>query len=132
MLSPRIITFFCLLWSAIFPCSSVGAIVTKFYRRLHLFGFLLKWCKWIITTLIFFTDFFSRITIYVCTYNILTICVVTSCPFISLKTFFVVFNWFCSSLVDSNESSTSAGHSRSILSSCFFTKFWFSLQREVL
>ena len=84
-----------LLWSVIFSRSCVGSIVTKFNRRLHLFGLILKWCAWIFTTLIFFTDFITRIAIYVFTSNILTICVVTNFPFISLKTFLVVFNWFC-------------------------------------
>ena len=87
--------FLCLLWSVIFPRGSVGSIVTKFYRRLYLYGLILNWCAWIITTLIFLTDFVSWIAIYVCTYNIITICVVNNCPFIRLKIFLAVFNWFC-------------------------------------
>ena len=79
--------FLCLLWSVIFPRSCVGSIVTKFYWRLYLFGLILTWCTWIITTLISFTDFIGRITIYVCTYNILAICVITNWPFTSLEIF---------------------------------------------
>ena len=71
--------FLCLLWSVIFPRGSVGPIVTKFYRRLLLFGLILNWCTRIITTLIFFANFISRIAIYLCTYNMITICVVTNC-----------------------------------------------------
>ena len=85
--------FLCLLWIVIFSRSSVGLIVTKIYWRLLLFGLILKWCTWLITTLIFFTD--SRIVIYVCTYNVFTICVVISCPLVSLKIFITVFISFC-------------------------------------
>ena len=85
--------FLCLLWSVIFPRGSAGSIDTKFYRQLHLFGLILMHV--IVTTFIFFTDFISWIPINVCTYNIITICVVINCPFISLKIFLAVFNWFC-------------------------------------
>ena len=95
--------FFYLLWRVIFPRSCVGAIVTKFYRRFHLFGLILKWYKSIITTLIFFTDFISQITIYVCTYNILTICVVINVLLSAWKPYLLFSIDSVISLVDSNE-----------------------------
>ena len=104
--------FFCLLCSVIFPRCSVGSIVTKFYRRLLLFGLILNRCTRIITALVFFTDFISRIIIYVCTCNIITICVVWKFP--SLFSIDSVI-----SLIDSNESSAS-GQSKSIFSLRFF------------
>ena len=87
--------FLCLLWSVIFPRGSVESSVTKYYRRLLLFGLILNWYWRIITTLVFFTHFDGRVAIYVCSYNIITICVATSCHFISLKIFISVFSWFC-------------------------------------
>ena len=86
--------FLCLLWHVTFPRNCVGTIVTKFYQQLYLLGLILKSCTWIITTLISFTGFISRVTIYVCTCNIFNICVVTNCAFINLKIFFIVLNWF--------------------------------------
>ena len=67
-------------------------------QQLLLFGWILIGCTRATTTLIFLANFISRITIYVCTYNIISICVVINCPFISFKIFSTVFNWFCSFL----------------------------------
>ena len=94
--------FPCLLWGLIFPRDSIGSIVTKFYRQLLLFGLILNWCTRTITTLILFTNFISRIAIYVCIYNIVTICVVANWPFVSFKVFITVFNPVIS-LIDLNE-----------------------------
>ena len=47
-------------------------------------------------------------TIYVCAYSIITICVVTKCPYISFEVFLDVSNLFCMFLIDLNESSSSA------------------------
>ena len=105
--------YFCLLWSVIFPRRSIGSIVTKFYPRTLLFGLILNWCTRISTTLIFFTDFISRIIIYACTYNIITICVVWKFPLL-----FSIDSVI--SLIDSNESSNSR-HSKSIFSLRFLS-----------
>lgn len=75
-------------WAFPMRCSGI-------FRRLLFFGFILNWCTWITTALISFTNFSKGITIYVCTHNIITMWVVTKCPFISFKFFIAVFNWFC-------------------------------------
>ena len=74
---------------------SLFALECQFHRQLPLFGLILNSCIQAITTLIFFTNVISQITIYICTYNIIAICVVINCLFISFKIFIAIFNWLC-------------------------------------
>ena len=80
--------FLCLLWSVIFPRGSFGLIVTEFLWPLLFFGFFLNWCKRTITTLIFSTNFVSKLP-----FMFVLFC--ANCSFISLKIFIVDFNGFC-------------------------------------
>ena len=93
MLSPRIIAFFVCSGVSSFHAVALGRLIPSFID--NCICLVWSWCTWIVTTFIFFTDFISWIPINVCTYNIITICVVINCPFISLKIFLAVFNWFC-------------------------------------
>ena len=93
MLSPRIIAFFVCSGVSSFHAVALGRLIPSFID--NCICLVWSWCTWIVTTFIFFTDFISWITINVCSYNIITICVVINCPFISLKIFLAVFNWFC-------------------------------------
>ena len=74
---------------------SLFALECQLHRQLLLFGLILNSCIQAITTLIFFTNFISRIAIYVCTYNIIAICVVINCLFVSFKIFIDIFSWLC-------------------------------------
>ena len=85
--------FLCLL--SFFPRGSVRLIVTEFLRQVLSFILFLKWYTQTTTSLVFFTDLFSWFAIYVCAYNIITICFIVNCPFISFELFIAVFDWFC-------------------------------------
>ena len=105
--------FLCLLWSFIFPRGSAESIFTTFY-----------W--WLL--LIVFTNFVSRIAIYVCTCNIIILLpILLSVLKISLLFSIdpVIY------LICLNELSTSRLN-KSIFSLRFSTKIWFPLLRKLL
>ena len=105
--------FLCLLWRFIFPRGSTGSIFTMFY-----------W--WLL--LILFTNFVSRIVIYVCTCNIIILLpILLSVLKISLlfSTDSVIY------LIYLNELSTSRLN-KLIFSLRFSTKIWFPLLRKLL
>ena len=95
--------FLCLLWSVIFRRGSSVSVVTEFLQQLLSFVLFLNWCMW--SQLIFFTNLISWLAIYICSYNSITIWVLTNCLFISFELFIAVLYFI--SIIDLNESSTS-------------------------
>ena len=103
-------------------------------KILHMHLTIFQWMREFISCNMFgnassIITFFCWLAIYIHSYNIITIWVLTNCLFISFELFIAVLYFI--SIIHLNESSTS-GLTKSIFFEGFLTKIWFPLLTEVL
>ena len=130
MLSPRIITFFVFSVVSSFHAVALGRLLLNFID--DCFCLVWSWNDTRELSQLWFSLLILLVELpFVCAYNIITICLVTNCPFISLKIFITVFYWFCN-FFNWFKWIIYFWQSKSIFSLRFLTKIWFPLLRKVL